>query len=276
MMSDTLSLVSIVMPAYNAEKYIEEAIQSVLMQTYKHWELIVIDDGSTDNTRSIIDTFKDKRIHLISQENAGVSAARNRGIDIVKGEYITFLDADDTLSNISLKSRVSMLKNNKKLDVVHGIVSIKDELLNREMEIYKTFSHKNLFKMILNLDKRVSYNPSYMIRRSSLGTIKFIEGMTHCEDMLFMIELFVQDIQYAYVDKVVYNYRVSNNSAMNNTAGLVMGYFKLLSNLKKMSLVPYKKTIIMRIKISRILFSWYISQNKIYKIYRIINVFYEK
>ena len=90
--------VSVVMPAYNAEKYIEESITSVINQTYTNWELIVIDDGSKDNTAEIVKQFaeKDKRITLyLNEKNMGVAKTRNRGFDMAKGEYIALLDSDD-------------------------------------------------------------------------------------------------------------------------------------------------------------------------------------
>lgn len=89
--------ITIVMPAYNVAHYIPRAIESVLQQDYEHWELIIINDGSTDNTLDVIESFaqKDSRIKWVNQENQGVSAARNRGLSLAQGRYITFLDADD-------------------------------------------------------------------------------------------------------------------------------------------------------------------------------------
>lgn len=88
-------LVSIIMPAYNAERTIAESIKSVLNQTYIHWELLIINDGSKDNTSNIIKSIKDNRIILIEQENGGVAKARNNGIQNAKGKYVAFLDSDD-------------------------------------------------------------------------------------------------------------------------------------------------------------------------------------
>ena len=101
-------LVSVIIPAYNAGLYIEETVRSVLAQTHKNLELIIINDGSTDNQDVIINKLlsEDKRIQYITQKNAGVSAARNHGYKLSKGEYLGFLDADDIWSsgNIEKKS----------------------------------------------------------------------------------------------------------------------------------------------------------------------------
>ena len=88
-------LVSIIMPAYNAEKTIVESIESVLRQTYRNWELIVVNDGSKDSTSEVVLAINDERVRLIEQENGGVANARNNGINNSTGEYIAFLDSDD-------------------------------------------------------------------------------------------------------------------------------------------------------------------------------------
>ena len=90
-------MVSIIVPVYNIEKYIDECIQSVLNQTYTAWELILVDDGSTDNSGNICDEYAktDTRIKVLHQKNQGVSAARNIALDKAEGDYIMFLDADD-------------------------------------------------------------------------------------------------------------------------------------------------------------------------------------
>lgn len=110
MQNNQLPLVSIIMPAYNAQDYIKQSIQSVVKQTYNNWELLIINDGSTDNTVSIVESFKDTRIVLFSQENSGVSRARNYGISKAKGDYIAFLDSDDLWKNNKLNVQVSYMK----------------------------------------------------------------------------------------------------------------------------------------------------------------------
>ena len=94
-MNNNITIISVVIPLYNKERYIARAIQSALGQTYGDFELIVVDDGSTDGSVDIVSQFADTRLRLINQANAGVGAARNRGIKDAKYELITFLDADD-------------------------------------------------------------------------------------------------------------------------------------------------------------------------------------
>jgi len=105
-----MSNVSVVIPAYNCAKYIKEAIDSVLNQTYRDFEIIVVDDGSTDNTKEILEPYIRKQmIQYVYQNNQGVSAARNQGVRISNGEFVAFLDADDILDRDSIRSRLDAL-----------------------------------------------------------------------------------------------------------------------------------------------------------------------
>ncbi len=108
---DTQPTVSVVMPCYNASLYLREAIESVLSQTYQDWELLIVDDGSTDNSKQIAQecTLKDKRIRLIEQPNGGACRARNNGIEHAQGMYIKFLDADDVLCPDCLEEQVQQI-----------------------------------------------------------------------------------------------------------------------------------------------------------------------
>lgn len=108
-----LPLVSIIIPLYNAEKYVAEAIESVINQTYTNWELIIVNDGSIDNSLAIAKSFENEKIKVFSQENKGASAARNFGYSLSKGDFIKFFDADDLLSQNMLEEQVNRLKDNE-------------------------------------------------------------------------------------------------------------------------------------------------------------------
>lgn len=101
-------MISIIIPVYNTEKYLEKCIQSVINQTYQAWEMILVNDGSSDSSGKICDMYSeaDARIKVVHGENAGLSVARNRGIDIAKGDYITFLDSDDYWMNATILERL--------------------------------------------------------------------------------------------------------------------------------------------------------------------------
>lgn len=101
-------LVSVIMPLYNAEKYVGAAIESVTNQSYTNWELIIVNDGSTDNSLEVAKKFENEKIKVFSQENKGASAARNYGYSLSKGEYIKFFDADDLISSEMISSQVEL------------------------------------------------------------------------------------------------------------------------------------------------------------------------
>ncbi len=123
-------LVSIIIPAYNSEAYISQTIESVMGQTYKNWELLIIDDGSTDKTSEVIKTFlQEKKIRYIHQSNAGVSAARNRGIEHAGGDYIAFLDSDDFWLPENLSKKVAVL-NDTSIDWTFSNIFHADESLH--------------------------------------------------------------------------------------------------------------------------------------------------
>ncbi|MEE0860261.1 MAG: glycosyltransferase family A protein, partial [Paludibacteraceae bacterium] len=108
-----MDLVSIIMPAYNSGRFIEQSIRSVLSQTYTEWELLIVDDCSTDDTPSIVASFKDKRIHFQRNEhNMGAALSRNKAIQAAKGKYIAFLDADDKWLPTKLEKQVGFMQNN--------------------------------------------------------------------------------------------------------------------------------------------------------------------
>ena len=110
-------LVSVIIPTYNRANLIKRSVESVLNQTYKNLELIIVDDGSTDNTKEVIDSINDDRIVYIKQENQGACAARNKGIDAAKGKYIAFHDSDDVWHLNKLELQINALKQNN-ADVV--------------------------------------------------------------------------------------------------------------------------------------------------------------
>ena len=108
---------SVVIPLYNKEALIEQTVERVLLQTYQDFEVIVVDDGSTDKGVEVVKEFDDKRIRIIQQENQGVSAARNKGIEESQGEYIAFLDADDKWETDYLETQHCLIKKYPKCSV---------------------------------------------------------------------------------------------------------------------------------------------------------------
>ena len=139
-------MISVIMPLYNNEKYVIEAIQSVINQTYKDWELIIINDASTDNSKEIVQRFLhkqlDSRIKFIDLENnKGVSFTRNLGIKEAKGEYISFLDSDDLWDKEFLKLSYLKLKENYKFVYTNFYYLYEN---NKNFELYISIDNRRL------------------------------------------------------------------------------------------------------------------------------------
>ena len=128
----TPGLVSVVIPMYNAESFVAETIESVLGQTYAAWELVVVDDGSTDRSSQVVEGFlEEQRVRYLRQPNQGVSSARNLGLSVTSGEFVSFLDADDLWLPDNLLFKVDYLQRNPERGVVHADVAIVDEQSRR-------------------------------------------------------------------------------------------------------------------------------------------------
>jgi glycosyltransferase involved in cell wall biosynthesis len=115
-------MVSVILPVYNCERYVKDAIESILDQTYKNFELIVVDDGSTDNSIKIIERFRSSSVKIIRQENLGAGAARNSGLEIAGGEYFAFLDSDDLWLGNKLELQMEQIVQPGAPDMIFGYV----------------------------------------------------------------------------------------------------------------------------------------------------------
>lgn len=221
-------LVSIITPAYNAEGHLPAALASVLEQTFADWEMIVVNDGSTDGTAAFLDTLDHPSIRVIHQSNAGVSAARNSGLDVARGQYVTFLDADDRLPPDSLAIRTHFLDTHPTVDIVNGGVEF-----TRGCESIRhsrpDLGERLLSEGLVRLEEGVFVGPFYMLRRDRIGGHRFPVGISHCEDVIFFLTLaHLAGLRYGAVADTIYEYRITPESAMSNLDGLELGYLELL------------------------------------------------
>ena len=262
------------MPAYNASRYIEEAIQSVLDQTWANWELIVVNDGSTDGTLDFLITLTDRRIRIVNQANRGVSAARNAGLELATGEFIAFLDADDVLPQNSLTSRLLVMKTNPDIDVVGGIVKIYDEFLNQVLAtLCPTYCGPFLDKLLV-LDKEVFSSITYLARGGKIKDIKFRTELANWEDLLFWIEAAKKaDLQYSAVKEEVYSYRTSVNSASGNLTGWERGIFTFSDLLGTINGLSYRETFRLRVKLAAMILKYFIRRNRFTEIPGVARLF---
>lgn len=165
-----MSKVSVVMPAYNAEQYICEAIESILNQTYKDFEFIIINDGSTDRTKEIIKSYNDPRIvYLENEKNSGIVVTLNKGLDFATGEYIARMDADDVASPKRFEKQVAYMGKNKGIGVLGtGIIIFGEGMAEKS---YSFSSNARQAKADLFFNSSLAH-PTVMIRRSVLTEYK--------------------------------------------------------------------------------------------------------
>ncbi len=216
-------LVSIIMAAYNAERYIGNAIQSILNQTYPNIELLVINDGSSDSTEMIIRKFSDPRIKYFKEENQGVSTARNIGLTKMKGDFFCLMDADDIYPLNSLAARIEVFKK-PDIDFVDGkVMKMNAEMTKIDLEWRPKFYGKPL-KDLARLTGHSFFGPTWLIRRNRSTEYKFQDGLSHGEDLLFFMELARRGGAYTFVEEPILHYRNTAGSAMKNLHGLENGY----------------------------------------------------
>ena len=226
-------LVSVIMPAFNAEKFVADAIQSVLDQKYTNIELLIINDGSTDKSLDIIRSFDDNRVRVFDQKNRGVSAARNVGLDEMKGEFFTFHDADDLMPGNSISTRAKLMIQNPEVSFVSGARIELSEDLKTRLNAQFPVDRSNLKDRVAMLDSGVFIGIcTWLCRRDGINVPKFPIGWTHCEDLAFMFDLVSNSHLRLTTKEVVQIYRRHDNSAMTNLNGLVNGYVAFYKKLK--------------------------------------------
>ena len=196
-------LVTIGMPVYNSEKFLYQAILSVLNQTYSHFELIITDDGSTDRSVAIIESFNDPRIILIKDsENKGISHRLNQQIQLAKGEYFARMDADDIMHPKRIEEQVRFMKERPQTDIVGTAVGVIDD--NSEILGYRKASHKKT--QAEALQGAVFVHPSVLGRTSWFKQHLYKEEFIGIEDY----ELWIRTIEkssFAYIDDILLFYR---------------------------------------------------------------------
>ena len=218
-------LISIITPIYNAEKYLEICIESVLTQTYNNWELLLINDGSKDNSGIICKnaSLRDKRIKYISKSNTGVSSTRNIGLDIAKGQYIMFLDADDYWCSNSILELfvINVIKYN--LDILRGDYKKVDEdnkdLYYEHINQNKlSFANKTLkaFDFLEEIIDGKFFLCLAIFKREAIGNLRFTNGQIFLEDMELFIHILLKDINCMYIPIYFYAYRENRISASHN------------------------------------------------------------
>lgn len=245
-------LISIIMPAYNAEKYIAEAIESVIKQSYSNWELIIVNDGSIDQTANCVQKFKDRRIRYFDQGNRGASAARNIALSVMQGDFFCFLDADDVLPESSLLARLVVFEKDPEIFFVDGKVEILSQDLTKIDRIYLPSFRGFPIKKLAMASSDCFFGLSWMIKRIPSASYSMKQGLTHGEDLLFYLSI-AHHGKYDFTAETIYMYRKVQNSAMTNLEGLENGYFQLYKEIKKNNWANKKGLFLLRLRIVKIM-----------------------
>lgn len=241
-------LVSIIMPVYNVEDYLEESLMSVANQTFKDFELIIINDGSTDGSEVIIHDFMTKfeqlNILYIKQDNAGQSSARNKGISQAKGEYIYFFDSDDLIDKKAIetlyhKSKVEnfdmLLFSGESFYETDDVHATQYTFNYLKKEYYTTILNgQELFVELINNDDYSTSPCLYFVKKDLLlnKNLRFYEGIIH-EDALFTYQVILSATRTKVINEVLFYRRVRLNSTMTskNHAKRFIGIYTVLTEM---------------------------------------------
>lgn len=212
-------MISIIVPVFNNELYISKCIESVISQnTTLEYELIIIDDGSTDRSLEICQSYKrkDRRIRIKSQRNAGVSRARNVGISMASGEYVMFLDSDDWLEEGSLKIIEKEVEGSRPDILVYGIKFLKDKKVTytSELERMSSVSKEDCVPLILEIYRRgaIASSVNKVYRKSILGEDPFEPDVKYGEDLRFNLCTFLHASNLSVIPDALYIYNQHDNS----------------------------------------------------------------
>jgi glycosyltransferase involved in cell wall biosynthesis len=208
-------MISVVIPVYNGETTINDTVRSVLNQTFLDFELIVINDGSSDSTLDILGRFIDPRVKVLSYPNSGLSASRNRGIDLAKSDYISFLDADDLWTSDKLEAQIATLLDNPEMAVVYSWTEFIDQTGNLLGYGIRNTDTGYVFPELLEYFF-IGSGSNALIRRTVFEEVGYFdETLTSAEDWDMFLRI-ASRYQFSVVPKPHIYYRITDHSMSRN------------------------------------------------------------
>lgn len=266
-----MPLISIIMPVYNSEVYLERSVESVIRQTYQNWELLLVDDGSKDSSGIICDRYSriDSRIRVFHKSNGGVSSARQLGTDEAHGEYSIHCDADDWIEPTMLEEMYSKAKEFNADIVVSNFYYNYSDTNESHYKVDVPLFAPELLKAIL-FGRSFGALWHKLIRHSLYKeyNVHYIEGVNYCEDVLVLAQLLKNDVRIEYLDKSYYHYCLENEDSItrNYTRDTYLMRQKSVKALRNiLSDSEYKKSI----DYFALLIKWEAIQEGIIKWYQI-------
>lgn len=218
--------ISIIIPVYNTEKYISECLDSIIMQSFSDWECILVNDGSTDNSRTICEKYaiKDKRFKVFNKENGGVSTARNAGLEKSTGEWITFVDSDDIIAPTFIEGLYAPIAQGEQIDFVHGGCTNYKEgrptSINQEYEYFIGENKEILFNQARGLTVSKLFKSDIIRSWQGNQPLIFDIEMKIAEDMAFTLDYIINIHKFAFVPEKGYFYRLDNMSSATKSLKL--------------------------------------------------------
>ncbi len=208
-------LISVIVPVYNVEKYLNQCVESIVNQTYRNLEIILVDDGSPDNCPQMCDDWakKDAHIRVIHKENGGVSSARNAGLDVCKGEYIAFVDSDDWLESDMYETMVSQIKDNCLIvcEYTKSICADADFVKKNETVYFK----RTEFSALLS-NGRINSPFNKLYKQNQLNNIRFHKDISLGEDLLFNLEVLQSSkADILFISEPLYHYRCEEKNTLS-------------------------------------------------------------
>jgi len=236
------NLVSVIIPCYNQAQYLPDALESILAQSYRNWECIIINDGSTDNTEIVGHEWekKDPRFCLITKSNGGLSSARNTGLAHMTGSYIQFLDADDVIHPQKFRLQLESISNpsNYAVSYCDYFPSTEKNLLEPTSKyLSPKFKTKNyLFELITRWEKNLSIPCHCFLFSSNIikeNSIRFDETLKNHEDWDFWMSIFRFKPEVSFVPLELATYRVHASSMSRNYKQMKIGFLKAISKQQR-------------------------------------------
>lgn len=248
--------VSVIVPVYNAERWLNRCVDSILAQTFINFELLLVDDGSTDSSGAICDEYAkhDSRVRVFHKPNGGVSSARNLGLDNACGEWISFVDADDWIENDSLKQMFNMATDECLYIVIANYYEDNDGRSVYMSQNVGEASKENLISsMFKHLLLGVGFTKFIKFRIIKENNLRFNEKISYCEDFILCCQIFMLNPRVGFLNAAYYHYDCTNYNSL--TRNYTMKTFnerkKSLDYLVEMddkTIIPYISAWVLEIK----------------------------
>jgi glycosyltransferase involved in cell wall biosynthesis len=231
------TLVSIIVPCYNQAQYLDATLQSVFLQTYTNWECIIVNDGSPDHTEEVAKQWveKDSRFVYLNKENGGLSSARNAGLDLIKGDYIQFLDSDDILDNRKLELSIKELYLDVNVNVVISNFrmftdtpnSLSRPFCKLGIEFFNFKSTLLKWESVFSIPIHCGLFNTYLFK-----DFRFPEELKAKEDWIMWLCLFQKEIKVSFLDKPLAYYRIHQKSMTKDAKHMMENHMKAIVYIK--------------------------------------------